>query len=537
MQTFPVGYTSYPLDGPLGPGAHIEIRTIIGSHNRTYGPSPFVHNHALALRNAGAVMQDARHFLRYLCGMVPGAATFDDAVALAAALWPTWNYQSLRSCVLDFLANANLQTGAQWAQIGNALGANRRVETTLLARLVGWNHASILQLAQAITALNPNNFPVAQWIALSAGFGPNTPVETTAFARIPGWDLPHITSLRNTFLAANPNNFTAAEWAALAGLVDADQDADATTLAQLNGWNTFAAVQTLAQNRAAGGGNPNNLSVANWAALAAIVGPNLHAGTTAFARITSAGLAPWGFASIQQLAQAFVAGGGNPNNFSAPQWAQIAAAVGANQPADATAFARVRGAGNAVWNHASALQLAQNRAAGGGNPNNLSVANWAALAAIVGADGHAETTALARITSAGLAPWGFASIQQLAQAFVAGGGNPNNFSAPQWAQIAAAVGANQPADATAFARVRGAGNAVWNHASALQLAQAYTAGNANNLTGAQWILAAAELPANQPVNVATVCQVPAGSTTAPGTRRRSWPCSRRATSEMSMEPR
>jgi hypothetical protein len=444
---------------------------------RPYSPSPFVRNHALALRNAGAAIHDARNLLLYLCTYVPGAATFDDAVALAAAFLPTWNYQSTRSCVLDFLANANHQTGAQWAQIGNALGANRRVETTLLARLVGWNHASILQLAQAITAANPNNFPVAQWIALSAVFGPNTPNRTTAFARIPGWDLAHITSLANAFLAANPNNFTAANWAALAGLVGADQDADATTLARLNGWNNFAAVQTIAQNRAAGGGNPNNLSVADWAALASILGANGHAETTAFARITSAGPAPWSFASIQQLAQAFVAGGGNPNNFSAAQWAQIAAAVGANQPAHATAFARVLGAGHAAWNHASALQLAQAFTAG--NANNLTGAQWILAAAELPANQHADVATVCRVRGRNNGAWNAASIVALLQA--RNGGNANGFTIGEWVAIAAVLPANQHANTATFANAN-----QWAHADVVTLGTRFVQ-NAYGQTAADWI--------------------------------------------------
>jgi len=362
----------YPLDTVLHVGAHVQVRTDIGNNNRTYSPVPFVRDHAVTLRAAGASAHHALTTLRHVIAHVAAVPQFNACVALADALYRAhWSMAVVNLCIDDFLLNANGLTGADWGAIATALGANRRADTVAIARLPGWNAASLLLLAQAHTANNPNNFPVPLWVAIANIVGANYPNRTAAFARI-GWKYSAITTLAQNYVAANPNNFTAADWAALTADVPAHDHAAATALARISGtgaaaWN-FVSAQALAQARTAA--NPNNLTVVEWVAIAAELPANAHADTTAFATTRGRGAALWNGVSAVALAQAFQAG--NPNHFTGAEWKAIAGLLAANAHADTATFARANGGG-----HAAIVTLATRF---GANARGATAAQWIAVA-------------------------------------------------------------------------------------------------------------------------------------------------------------
>ncbi|HWN45191.1 MAG TPA: hypothetical protein VNW71_23400 [Thermoanaerobaculia bacterium] len=465
----------HPIEFILGAGAHVQLRQIMGIFNRPYDLG-VVGGHATALVAAGYSQVAAARLLRWLCHHAATAAALAEQVALARALRVAgWHPPAIDSSVVDYRANANGHTGAQWGAVGAALAVDQDQQTTLIARLAGWNPASTLLLAQAFTANNPNGFPMAWWCALATQLGANHPAETAAFARINGWGFPAVTALAASYLAANPHGFSAAQWATLASRAAVDQHA--TALATMVGWNNFASVDTLAANRAAN--NPNNFSVAEWIAIGGAAGNNDAVGTTALARLTSAGAAAWTHPHVLALAQGYAAG--NPNNLTATEWTQIAAALAADSDAQAIALARVTATAAAVWTFAPALALAQGFQAG--NANNLSAADWTALAAQLPADQHANVTAFARVRGRGNTAWTAAPAAQLVQAFAA---NPGGFSAAQWVAIANVVRADQHANVTTFAQIG------WAHARIVTLATLF-GNNAFNQTAADWRAVAARM--------------------------------------------
>ena len=344
----------HPLDIPLGDGAHVEIRALIGRLGRPYSPAPFVRDHAVALIAAGDGAPQARAFLLALCQCMATAAEFSAAVALRV-------------------------------------------------RRHGVN----------------------------------------------AWSMRHTRAFAAAVVAGNPNNLTPAAWAAIAAVLPRD----AVTL------------------------------------------------TETFARVQGAAAAAWTGANALALAQAYIAPGGNPNGFAAARWTQLARALPANLPLRVAIFARVRGAGNTAWTARPAQRLTQLFAAA--NLNNFSVTEWCAIAGVLPADSPTDVAAFACVRGAANAAWNAAGALALATAFAAAHGNPNALTAADWVQIAGAGVANQHATVTAFARTRGVGNTAWNAVGVVALAQAYAAQNPNGFTAAQWTAVAQLLPANSHADVTT----------------------------------
>jgi len=195
---------------------------------------------------------------------------------------------------------------------------------------------------------------------------------------------------------------------------------------------------------------------------------------------------PWTPAAVIGLGQAYAAA---PNNLNAAEWLAIAQALPANATADAVAFARIAG-----WNAGQINPLVADYVAHAGvapaagwaaMAAALPPASWASVGTLAGLRAQHAHLSVGELASFAALPWAIASIGTLVQAFAVG---PNNLTAAEWAAIAAQLPANGHADTAAFAQIAG-----WNAAELTLLVTDYMA-NAALSPVASWVAVAAQLP-------------------------------------------
>lgn len=194
-----------------------------------------------------------------------------------------------------------------------------------------------------------------------------------------------------------------------------------------------------------------------------LLGGATAAAYTAFVTTLTTGGPAWQYASLDALLTAFTI---NANNLTLPQWANVAAVLPNDAHADATTFCRI-----ANWNAVSIVALAQHFA---GGAFGRTAAEWVAIATALPNNSPNATREFAR-----LAGW---TVLNITGTIADRAGNSGGLTAGEWAQIARLVRTpNGRAETADFARIAG-----WTTAAKVQLATAF--GNNNyGATSADWV--------------------------------------------------
>lgn len=355
------------------------------------------------------------------------------------------------------------RTKTDMLRIARAIGVFRLNLVGDVVALAGmpWTMPNVLQLATEI-GTNANGLAVNEWVNIATALAVQNPNDVALLARLQGWASADIVTLTQNYVAGNAGGHTVANWVAIATQVPANDHTGATALARLPGWN-FVSINTVVLNRAAGAGNPNAFSATQWAGIAAHVPANDHAGATALARI-----AGWNFVSVNALATAGAQS--NFNGHTPAQWATIAGRLAPNAHADAAALADIPN-----WQAGNIAALANRYS--NNNPHNRPLNTWITVAGLTRLRNQAD-----HVSEFMNLPAGWNDVNTIGLARVYSNENGGR-TATTWCNIAAAH-ANlygHRTDVEAFVNLP----VNWQNARVVTLAGHFGAGN-NGLSATQW---------------------------------------------------